>query len=75
MFGVIVPKAVGNAVERNAVKRWVREAYRRIQGRVAGGCWSIWIARREASGAGYEAIRTDVLAVYRRAGLIGRDDV
>ena len=31
-IGITVSSKVGNAVERNRVKRWVREAFRRVQG-------------------------------------------
>jgi ribonuclease P protein component len=55
-FGLTVSRKVGNAVRRNRVKRWLREAVRRRhQGRF-DGLDVVFIARRGAPEVGYHAL-------------------
>lgn len=58
-FGLAVSRRVGNAVVRNRVKRWLREALRHERGALAG-VDVVLIARPGAAGAGYEALRQGV---------------
>ena len=44
-FGLSVPKAVGGAVERNRIKRQLRELWQQRVDRVAGGCDYVLIVR------------------------------
>ena len=44
-FGLSVPKAVGGAVERNRIKRQLRELWQQRLERVAGGCDYVLIVR------------------------------
>ena len=68
-MAVVVPKACGNAVMRNRIKRWVRETWRHLQADLAPGLDSVWIARPPAARAGYAAIQKEMLRLYQRAGL------
>lgn len=58
-FGLAVSRKVGNAVVRNRVKRWIREAVRHERHGVVGTD-AVLIARPIAADAGAAAIRADV---------------
>ncbi len=62
-FGLTVSRRVGNAVVRNRVKRWLREAFRRVRAEfplVDVVC----VARPSAATAGWVGLATDVDAVF-----------
>lgn len=68
-IGITVTKKIGNAPERNRVKRLVREVFRRERARFPAGCDVVFIARDGAPALGYE----DVLAeIPTRWALRGR---
>ncbi len=50
---------------RNRVKRWLREAIRQERGDLLG-VDVVFIARTQAGGAGFEAIRAEVSSALRR---------
>ena len=68
-MAIVVPKACGNAVVRNRIKRWVREGWRNLQAELAPGSDSMWIARPSAGKAGSEILRLEMIRLYQRAGL------
>ncbi len=61
-MGLIVPRFQSSAVARNRLRRRLKEIWRReIQGRQPG--WDLVIrARREAYGASFESLRSQLLA-------------
>jgi ribonuclease P protein component len=67
--GFSVSKRVGGAVERNRVKRWLREAIRRGYAELTPG-WDIIVTARAGSAqAGYNAIDGEVRGLLTRARL------
>jgi ribonuclease P protein component len=68
-MAIVVPKACGNAVVRNRIKRWVREGWRNLQSDLVVGSDSVWIARPSAGKAGSEILRKEMIRLYQRAGL------
>ena len=68
-MAIVVPKACGNAVVRNRIKRWVREGWRNLQADLAPGSDSVWIARPSAGKVGSEILRLEMIRLYQRAGL------
>jgi len=59
-FGLTVSRKVGNAVVRNRVKRWLREAIRRLHEHGLGPIDVVFIARRGAGDAGYDTLASEV---------------
>ncbi len=49
-LGCTVPKVVGDAVERNRLKRLIREAFRHTRERFPQGCVLVVNAKRSAAG-------------------------
>jgi ribonuclease P protein component len=66
-IGVIVPKHRHIAVKRNLVKRRLRELVRVARAELPMHGELLVIAGARAYGAGFDALRADLLAVWRRA--------
>jgi len=71
-YGFIVSKRVGGAVVRNRVKRRLREIVRQLN--LKPGTDIIFSARPQAAQAEFEALKTAVLNLLAKAGLLVRDD-
>ena len=69
-MAIVVPKTCGNAVVRNRIKRWVREAWRALQSDLPAGLDSVWVARPKAGQAGLEKIQEEIRSLYLRARLL-----
>jgi ribonuclease P protein component len=66
-FGLTVSRKVGNAVTRNRVKRWLREAIRRNRDQVQGQD-VVLIALPSASRAGAQVLAEEVVLAMARIG-------
>lgn len=56
-FGVTVTKKVGSAVQRNRIKRLVREVWRREKLSLPDGLEMVFVARKSAARMTYEQLR------------------
>jgi ribonuclease P protein component len=64
--GITVSKKVGAAHQRNRIKRWVREAFRRLQGTLPAGLDLVLVARHEAPPPGLVEVATELKDAVRR---------
>lgn len=67
-FGLTVSRKVGNAVVRNRVKRWLREAVRRERSTLPGRWDVVLIAHPSAATAGAALLQAQVRAAFSRLG-------
>lgn len=67
-LGVVTSRRVGGAVERNAVRRRMREIFRLARPQVAPGTWMVVIAKRAAVGVTSAQLREEWMHVARKAG-------
>jgi ribonuclease P protein component len=70
-MGLIVPKFQSSAVARNRLRRRLREIWRRDIQQQQPACDIVIRARREAYGASFDALRTQLIA-WRDTMLSGR---
>jgi len=77
--GITVTRKIGNAVERNRVKRVVREVFRRHRAWFPQGVDVVFIAKRGAPAVDYETLREEVRrakrTLERRAAELPKGDV
>jgi ribonuclease P protein component len=67
--GFITSRRVGGAVERNRVRRRLREIVRASLGEMRAGAWLVLIARQAAARASHQALREEWQILARRSAL------
>jgi ribonuclease P protein component len=68
--GIVTSRRVGCAVERNRVRRRLREIIRVKRGSVRAGTWMVLVARRAAADGSFHDIESEWLRLARRADII-----
>jgi len=71
--GLITSKRVGGAVERNRVRRRLRELMRLTRQQWVPGVWVVAIARRAAVDARFGELQNEWLRLAERAGILPKD--
>ena len=69
-IGLITSRRVGGAVVRNRVRRRLREIVREALPHLKRGIWVALIARKSASEASYEAIRSEWVYLAKRGAIL-----
>jgi ribonuclease P protein component len=70
--GFIVSRKIGHAVQRNRVRRRLREIVRRNQTSLRQNIWFVTIAQPAAARATYAALEDEWLRLARRASILAR---
>jgi ribonuclease P protein component len=70
--GFITSRRIGNAVQRNRVRRRLREIVRKRQHEFRGQIWFVTIARPTAAHASYRALEDEWLRLAKRASILAR---
>ena len=65
-LGVTVTRKVGPSVQRNRIRRWVREAFRRARTRIADGTEMVWVAKQTAAAGCYAEVVADMNTMVER---------
>ncbi|MDB6019696.1 MAG: ribonuclease protein component [Pedosphaera sp.] len=69
-LGVITTKKLGNAVVRARARRLLREAFRLHQHELVQPVDLVLVAQRSIVGKGLAAVESDLLAAWRRGGIL-----
>jgi len=68
--GFVTPKHIGGAVERNRVRRQLRDIVRTHQSRLHPGFWIVVVARAYAANATYQQLKDEWLRLAERASIL-----
>ena len=68
--GIVTSRRVGGAVERNRVRRRLREIVRADHAHLMPGAWLVIVARARAVGAEFAELREEWLRLVRRANVL-----
>ncbi len=71
ILGITVTKKLGKAVQRNRVRRLIRECYRLRENEMNIGYNLVLVARNRAVGADFEKIGRDLSYLLKKSGIIG----
>lgn len=73
-YGFITPKPLGKAVERNRVRRLLREAVRALHPHLQPGHDVVLIARRPLVGQPFIEVQRIVTELFGQAGVVESDE-
>ena len=78
-LGLTVSTKIGGAVQRNRVRRRLKEIYRLNEEKLTPGYDIVIVARVKSRYVGYHELETSVLALFRKlgitTGMVARGDV
>lgn len=69
-FGLVTGKKLGNAVQRNRLRRQIREIIRAARSQIRPGFIFVTVGRWRAPAATYAELEQDWLRLARRVGLL-----
>ncbi len=68
-LGVVTSRRVGGAVQRNRVRRRLREIFRAHRAQIPGGLWLVVTAKHGAAEAGFDGLREEWLRLANRLSI------
>jgi ribonuclease P protein component len=68
--GFITSRRVGGAVERNRVRRRLREIVRTVKPQISAGTWVTLIARQAAAAASFQTLTAEWQQLARRSSIL-----
>jgi len=68
--GIVTSRRVGGAVQRNRVRRRLREIFRARRGEVAAGLWLVVVAKPGADNAAFADLREEWLRLAGRLSIL-----
>lgn len=77
-LGIAVSKKVANSVQRNKIKRYIREAYTNIEDNINNGFNIIIIWKRKVSveEANFHSIKKDLIFILQKANIyLGKEEI
>jgi ribonuclease P protein component len=69
-FGLVTSRRVGGAVQRNRVRRRLREILRTAQRGIVQGVWLVLVARPAAAVAEFAELRADWMRLAQRSAIL-----
>ena len=73
-LGLTVSTKIGGAVQRNRIRRRLKEIYRLNEHTLRSGYDVVIVARTRSRYAGYKEIETSVLSLFRKLDLYGNNN-
>lgn len=71
-IGLSVSKKIGNAVVRNQIKRYIRQAFHELKDEIHSGHDYVIIARKPAAAMGMHEVKKSLIHVLRLAKMVKR---
>ncbi len=72
-LGLTVSAKIGNAVERNRIRRRYKEIYRLNEGKFNSGYDIVIVARSKSRYSRYHELEADFLSLSKRLGICGNE--
>jgi ribonuclease P protein component len=69
-LGLITSRRVGGAVQRNLVRRRLREIFRKSREQLSADLWLVIVAKTGAAGASFQEIREEWLRLAKRLSIL-----
>jgi len=74
-LGVTVSTKLGGAVQRNRIKRRIKEIYRLNEDKLPTGYDIVIVARMRSRFAGYRELEASVMSIFVKLGLTGNSGI
>ena len=72
LLGIAVSKKIGNSVNRNRIKRLIRENYRLLEKEIStGNCFVIlWNKKVDKQDANFNIIKEDMIKIFKKINIL-----